>query len=302
MGKLKIWLKAIRAPFFTASAVPIFVGSALSYRDGFFNLALFILTLFGGILFHAGANLANDYFDQKADDMNKNPTPFSGGSRVIQEKILSARQILRASWICFTLSALFGVVIAILGRWEVVVIGAFGILIGYIYTALPMKLSYRGFGEILVGIGFGPMMLLGAYFVQTGTISLSPVIASIFVGALITAVLHINEFADYEADKMAGKNNLVVKMGLKHSLPVFYSLIVLTYAALILGFTLGVFPLVSLITFITLPITIKILMVLTKNFADQKALLPANGMTIILHFTFGIIFTISIVVDRIFFA
>lgn len=302
MKKLKIWLKATRAPFFTATIVPVVIGTALAHRDGFFDLILFILTLAGGVSFHAGANLANDYFDHltKADDMNRNPTPFSGGSRVIQEKILTARQVFRAFWICFGVSTLSGIAIAALGRWEILVVGAFGILFGYIYTALPVKLSYRGLGEVLVGIGFGPMMLLGTYFVQTGTITIPPVIASIFMGALITAILHINEFADYEADKMAGKNNLVVKMGLTRSLPVFYFLIVLAYAALILGLALKLFPLLSIITFATLPIAVKILLTLTKNFADQKLLLPANGMTIMLHLTFGVLFAVSIMLDKLF--
>ena len=100
MKNLKIWVKAVRAPFFTASMAPVILGAAVAWnRFHIFNLFLFLLTLLGAVLIHGGINLSNDYFDFKsgADQKNLHPTPFSGGSRVIQEGLLSSESIFKVS-------------------------------------------------------------------------------------------------------------------------------------------------------------------------------------------------------------
>jgi len=101
-SRLAIWLQELRAPFFTASLIPVLVGTALAYyTTHLFNTLLFILAALGTVALHAGANMANDYFDHASrnDWLNKNPTPFSGGSQLIQQGLLSPTSILIAAWL-----------------------------------------------------------------------------------------------------------------------------------------------------------------------------------------------------------
>ncbi|MFQ6066842.1 MAG: prenyltransferase, partial [bacterium] len=214
MNDLKIWLRAVRAQFFTASVVPVILGTSVAlHSSGQFNLFLFCLTLAGIIFAHAGTNLANDYYDHRSgnDFVNKSPTPFSGGSRVIQNGLISAKKILVAALVFFALATSIGLYLNHVCRGNLILILAFlGGFLGFFYTADPLKIGYRGIGELAVSFGFGPPLVLGSYYVQTQNLSWEPVWSSIPIGLLIGLVLYLNEFPDYEPDKTVGKKTLVV--------------------------------------------------------------------------------------------
>jgi len=91
--------------------------------------------------------------------------------------------------------------------------GLAGIILSYFYTAPPLRIGYRGFGEIIVFLICGPLSVIGTYFLFTGMITLKSVLLSIPIGLLIFSILFINEFPDYEADKAVNKRHLVVRMG-----------------------------------------------------------------------------------------
>ena len=104
-----LWIRAMRAPFFQAVIIPVLLGTAVAwYETGIFFIWYFLLAFLGVVCVNAGTNLANDYFDHKsrADDINKEVTPFSGGARVIQEGLISPAKIYQASWIFFWLARL----------------------------------------------------------------------------------------------------------------------------------------------------------------------------------------------------
>jgi len=107
-GKLRIWLREIRAPFLVASAVPVIVGSAAAFAaTGTFHPWLAALALIGTVLLHAAANVANDFFDHRSgnDAANHNLTPFSGGSRTIQEGMLTPRAVLTGACVLWAAGA-----------------------------------------------------------------------------------------------------------------------------------------------------------------------------------------------------
>src|SRR3989344_6072028 len=146
MDKLKLWLRALRLPFLTATLVPVILGSAAAWHDfNAFSWPLFFLALFGAIFVHLGVNLSNDYFDHISgnDKANKVPTPFSGGSRVIQEKLIPAKRILTAAILFFALGAAIGLYLNFILPGNVVItLGAMGIFLGLFYTAPPLKIGY----------------------------------------------------------------------------------------------------------------------------------------------------------------
>ena len=141
---IKKWLVALRAPFFTASLVPVLVGGTLAYNQtGEFHFWKFILTLLGVVCFNAGTNLANDYYDHKTtdDDINPSPTPFTGGSRVIQKGLILPKNMLFASFLFFGIGSVIGLYLnAITPGNLVLLLGIIGILSGFLYTAAPVKI------------------------------------------------------------------------------------------------------------------------------------------------------------------
>ncbi len=150
MNAVKKWVLAVRAPFFTGIAMPVIFGATLGYYEtGTFHWGLFLITLFGGICAHAGANLANDYFDHKTtdDDINPNFTPFSGGSRMIQNKILSARSVLTASLFCYALALGAGIYLMTKtpGYWVLILAGA-GFSGRFLLHGQPIGIFIQRFG------------------------------------------------------------------------------------------------------------------------------------------------------------
>jgi 1,4-dihydroxy-2-naphthoate octaprenyltransferase len=298
LEKIAIWVRAIRAPFFTASVVPLLLGMAIAwYETKIFNTLLGILTLIAGIAIHTGTNLANDYFDQPTDNINKHFSPFNGGSRMIQNALLSPRQIMFA----FVLSYFIGIFVAFL-----IIINTNGLLLlfflftaitlGFFYTAIPARLSYNGLGEIAVFVGFGPLGVISSYYIQVGHInSYIPVISSIPIAILIAMVLFLNEFQDYEADKKAGKRTLVVSIGKKLAIKVYISGIILTYITLTVAVTITLLPISLILPMLTLPLAIKAIKISKQNYEGIIKLQPANIATIFLHFSFGILMIIAFI-------
>lgn len=179
---------ATRLPFLTATFVPVLLGVAIAAKDGAFSWWLAVLTLIGGAAVHIGLNVANDVFDalSGADGANVNPTQFSGGSRVIQYGLLSVGQMALLSAAAYAVGIALGLMLVLVrGSLELLVIGALGVALSIWYTAPPIRLVHRGLGELAVAAGFGPLMVLGAYVVQTKALSLEAFIASIPVAILI---------------------------------------------------------------------------------------------------------------------
>lgn len=226
--KVGLYLRELRIPFFTATVVPVALGAAVFYyQTGAFHWPYFWLSLLGAILAHAGTNVANDYSDHitRNDEVNKLFSPFTGGSRVIQAGLMSPSQVFLYAialfggvvWIGLTLNAnLHG---AYLALSPLLWLGVTGIALGIFYTANPFRLSYHGFGDIAVMLGFGPVMALGTHYVQKQamipmeTWQYQPVIiASIPVAILVGLILFINGFQDYLADREVGKRTWVVRL------------------------------------------------------------------------------------------
>ena len=293
----------MRAPFFQAVIVPSLLGTAIAwYRTGKFYWQYFLLATLAVVFINAGTNLTNDYFDHqsRSDDINREATPFSGGSRVIQENLISPGRIYRTSLIFFGLAALIGLYLTFARGLLVLVIGILGVLSGYFYTASPIRIGYRGWGELVVGLNCGPLVVAGAYYVQAQTSSLEALFISIPVGLLIAAVLYINEFPDHACDKVAGKNTLIVIMGRERARKGFYSLLLGTYLFIILGTILRIVPWTVIVSLLTFPLAWKAMKIVHSNYSSTQELIPAMSSTVTIHLSVGILLSFGYILARIF--
>jgi 1,4-dihydroxy-2-naphthoate octaprenyltransferase len=304
MNLIKKWIIAVRSPFFTGSAIPVIFGATLAYYEtGNFHWGLFLITLFGMVCAHAGANMSNDYFDHKTsdDDINRNFTPFSGGSRIIQNRLLSPGAVLGGALACYTLALAAGVYLTLKtpGYW-VLILAAAGFLGGFFYTAGRYALSYNGLGELAILINFGILPVMGSYYVQTGAFSWSSFWTSLPIGFLITAILYINQYPDYEADKAVKKNHLVVSWGKKGARAGYYFLIFGSYAGVIASVVFGFLPLYTLFTLLSLPFALRTVGLFARNYGKIKELIPAQAGTILVHTLVGLLMSIGCITGAIF--
>lgn len=297
-AKLLVWVKELRAPFFTAVFVPVFLGAAVAWFSfGAFDPTYFVLSLIGAVCINAGTNLANDYFDYKSgcDLFSADfSSPFSGGSGLLPKGLLSPREVYVASLVSFVFAGLVGVFLALTRGRLIVVLGLIGVLSGYFYTT---HLAPRGIGELIVGLNCGPLVVIGSYYVQTQTVALEPIVASIPVGILILEVLWINEIPDYYADVKAGKKTLVTRIGRKRAADVYGILMFSTYGVILLGVSLSLMPVLALLSFLTAPLAIRAVHVARRNYGDPRKLIPANAGTVLVHLFTGVLLCIAYVVS-----
>lgn len=230
---MRLWIHAVRAPFFTAALVPMLLGAAVARYTALradpvapWSWPLFLWVLVGAVLAAAGTNLINDYGDYRsgADDQNEaGGNPFTGGSRMIQMGLLAPWKVMAASVLCFAVTIGIGLHInavlagSPLSLSPLLVIGLLGCTLGVAYTVGPFPLSYKGLGEVAVAVGFGPVIVMGSSYVLAKANgapwpALSSLLASAPVAIFILLVLWINQFQDAPADAATGKLNWVVRL------------------------------------------------------------------------------------------
>jgi 1,4-dihydroxy-2-naphthoate octaprenyltransferase len=297
-AQTKLLLQELRAPFFTASAVPVLLGAALAYwHTTHLDWPLFLLTLAGVVLFHAGANTANDYYDHLSGNDAANTRfirPFSGGSRLIQTGLLAPGMVLALSLSCFAAGGLIGLYLAWRAGGLVLVLGAIGGLAGFFYTAPPLKLGYRGWGELVVAITFGVMPVAGAYYVQTSTLPPRVLAASLPIALLVTAILFINQFPDYEADRAVAKRNWVVRLGPTRARPIYAVLMMLWPLLIAAGVGWRVLPWTTLFALVGILPALAAIRIVWRYAEDPVRMVRANALTILIHLGVGLALAVGV--------
>ena len=293
-SKAVVYLKLLRAPFFTASVVPILVGTALAYSAGFAaSPVIFALALFSMIAFQAGANISNDYFDHlsRNDWLNENATPFSGGSRVIQQDLLSPGKVLKYAFIVFALGIIAGVAIVVMTKsFFVLTIGAIGLFGAYFYTANPLKLGYRTAGEIMIGLLFGLLPVYGAYYIQTQSFDFVPVLPGAIVAVLIFQIILANEFPDFQADAAAGKKTIVVSCGINKA-AVIYKICLLIIVGLTAVYSFSIANKVAggILLLVSVALSALCLKFAKPETLCKKGVFDLNRATVLLHLLVGLV-------------
>ena len=182
--------------------------------------------------------------------------------------------------------------------WIIFAIGVFGVFSAVFYVDPKVRLVARGIGELFIGLNFGVAMTFGAFFVQTGKFSWIPIIASLPVAILISALLYINEFQDAKADAAVGKNHLVVRLGKKHAALGYVCLILATYLIIVIGVVTDTLPPITLVALLTIPFAFKAIKITQENYNDSEKLVPANISTIMNHLLTGLLLTIGFFIDK----
>jgi 1,4-dihydroxy-2-naphthoate polyprenyltransferase len=283
-------LRTTRLPFLSATAVPVLLGLAVAASDGSFTWWTALLTLIGGSLAHLGINVSNDIFDtlSGADEANTTPTQFSGGSRVAVYDLVSIRGLALLTLGLLGAAAAIGLLlVAVTGSSTLLWIGVAGILIGVAYTAPPLKLVYRGLGEIAVALGFGPIMLLGAYVVQTGELAWEPFVLSLVPGILVALILYVNEIPDRRSDATAGKRTLATRFAPDVIRNGYLVAALAAFAIIVAGVAAGLLPWPTLIALAAMPIAFRVHAGLRDHYDSPYSLIAVMATNVNLNLAVG---------------
>ncbi len=294
------WMAATRPRFLTITVVAVGLGLVSALADGTpLAWPTAGLTLLGALAVHAGANLINDYHDRDADACNADAlSPYAGGSRMIQDGVFRPTTIAAYGYSLMSLSIAIGIALMLTGHSNLLFVGAAGTILAVVYSAPPLRLSARGWGEAIV-VAAWLLVVVGADLVQRGEWSVRPVVAGLPVACLTAAILLINEFPDYDADATAGKRTLVVRLGRRAASWAYLALVLAAYAWILVMVLVGQLPPAAAFGLFVLPLSGyaagKLL-----NFDPRLpkiALLPAIRATILAAHVLGMALILGLLVS-----
>ncbi|MGE3074486.1 MAG: 1,4-dihydroxy-2-naphthoate octaprenyltransferase [Dehalococcoidia bacterium] len=289
MTSAKTWFQASRPFSFTAAVVPALVGSLLD-ADQTFSLWKAALAILGSIFFLAGTNFVNDYFDDRKGADGEGSLGMAG---FIQRGLLTPKAVLTAGFACFAAGAVIGIVLCLASGWELFFIGVASALAGFLYTGWPLHLAYIGLGEIVVFFFMGPIIVMGASFVQVEEFTWEAFVASLPIAFLVTAILHANNLRDIEHDRLAGKRTIATVIGREWANREMYLLLAATYIALIVAWAVGALPWPALVPLATIPFVRPIVQVIRAG-GNPKKLNLALFHTAQLHMRFGALMAVGL--------
>ena len=294
------YLAATRPPFILATIVPVILGLSYSVYQGYtLDWATAVLSLLAAVLLHAGINVLNDYYDalNGTDDNNDERIfPFTGGSRFIQNEVMTRQQTLIYG-VCLMLAVmLIGSYLVAQTGAALFWLGLTGIVIGWGYSAPPLRLNSRGLGELCVLAGFS-LLPLGAWLVQTGNLSTNVVAIAIPVGLLTANLLFINQFPDRKADIQAGKLHWVARLEPDTARWGYVLIASLAWLMLAMLIAVGLLPVSALVAMLPAVLTYRAAAILIRHANHPSALVPAIRMTILAMLAHGALLSAVLIVE-----
>ena len=292
---LSVWFRVIRVRFLLASVIAVSVGLALNWwQSSSIDLLDALLTFAGVMALHASVDLLNDFWDFKRGiDTKTKRTKMSGGTGVLPEGLLEPSSVYRAGIAFLFIGSLIGMYFVITDGVLIAIILGFAILSIYFYST---KIVDSGLGEFFVAVK-GSMIVIGTFFIQSGQINIESILGGIVVGSLSALVLFIASFPDHDADKSKGRKTLVIAVGKEKASKLFWIFPLISYSTIIFGVSSNLFPLLSLISLLSIPLMIKSGLGLQKNYDTIENLVPSMSSTLLFGRITGVLFVSSFLIE-----
>jgi 1,4-dihydroxy-2-naphthoate octaprenyltransferase len=275
MSRFQLLLQVTRARTLPVMIAPVVIGSVLAWQRGAsFQWGFFLLALIGALAAHLAANVTNDVFDfaegtdQAAQQMIAEGSTFVTGSQPLMSGKFTLNAYRGLAILLFACALLCGLILTLFRPWALG-FGVAGFLFAFFYVAPPIQLAYRGrgLGELAIFLSFGVLPLLGSYYVQTGYLTFTAILASIPIGLYTTAVLYFHHFLHWRADQAVGKMTPVVALGERSARLVGAMMLSLIGAMFLIDALLQVFPWYSALAALTV---VPVLLTLRKATGDLK--------------------------------
>ena len=275
---LRVWVGEALEPSLLMSFLLVSLGTAVAAYDGFFNLAFYILAIVGVTLTQNAVNVLNDYHDFKTGvDVKARKTPFSGGSKFLVSGLINPRSALLFGIASFLLALPIGVYFMLLRGEALLGIGIIAAVSVLFYTTTFARIYL---GEFFAGLNLGPLVIIGAYYVQAARISVGTIAVGVAPGIMIAMVLYLNEIPDIEADENAGRKNLPILLGKKRASQLYAAIECFAIAWILISVLTGMTPVATLLALGCLPFALKSIRGALRSYNNLEKLVPALAANI----------------------
>ena len=288
----RIWWQLTRPHTLTASFVPVFLGTmiAISYTN--IHWPLFFAMLFASMLIQAATNMFNEYYDF-ARGLDTEKSVGIGGA--IVRNGVKPKTVMILALLLYAISILLGIYICIQTTWLLAVVGAVAMAIGYLYTGGPYPIAYTPFGELFSGVFMGMLIVLIAFFIQTGDITTIALLLSVPSMLLVAAIMLSNNIRDLVGDKESGRKTMAILIGRKQAIDVLLALFIVSYVWIVALVILGVLTPWALLIFLSIKKPIHAIRIFkTKVHTIEVA--PAMKDTALTNTIFGFLLSIGLLI------
>ncbi|MDR0834634.1 MAG: prenyltransferase [Candidatus Symbiothrix sp.] len=263
---IKFWVTNARPTSLPQSILPSVVAVCLAISAADFSWGLAILAVLGVALGHLGLNLFDDYFDYKKKNSTYRDELVHEGFRVRIGKCpyltsgqATLRHLLVACLVFCGVAVILGAIIWWFRGRFVVYVAALAAVLGIFYSGPPLRLSYHGFGELLIGLIFGPLNMIGTYYAACGQVDSTILLISVPVGLLVMNIVYVHSILDFIPDKKIGKRTLAVLLNNTTAmLVVLFLVIFVPFGIIAWGIFTGGLPVWVAGVFLTFPLAISL--------------------------------------------
>jgi 1,4-dihydroxy-2-naphthoate polyprenyltransferase len=289
----KVWWRQLRPHTLTAAFVPVMIGSFTALTNSDFQISLFFAMLIASLLIQSATNLFNEYYDYKRGLDTEESVGIGGG--IVRDGILP-KTILNTAVSFFGIAILLGVYICMNSTWMIALIGSICMTVGYFYTGGPHPIAYTPFGELISGFFMGVVIILIAYFIQTGTVTTDIILLSIPSAILIGAIMMANNIRDLDGDKESGRKTLAILLGRDKAVTFLAWMFTISYLWIIGLIFVTPFAFTLLLVILSIPKAIKAIK-LFRGKSIAVEMVPAMKATAQVNTIFGLLVVIGLLIQ-----
>ena len=259
----QVWWQMTRPHTLTAAFVPVLLGTALALKHGKIHFGLFFAMLIASLLIQAATNMFNEYFDFKRG-LDTAQSVGIGGT-IVRDGINKPKTVLNLAFGFYGIALLLGIYICANSSWWLAVVGLICMAVGYFYTGGPFPIAYTPFGEILSGFFMGMLIILIAFFIQTGTVSSTSILVSVPSTILVGMIMLSNNIRDLDGDKENGRKTVAILLGKKGAIYLLTGMFTFSFLWVLVLIITGVLPVWTALVILSAPKAMKA----TKGFIEN---------------------------------
>lgn len=297
LSPAKLMWQMTRPHTLTATFAPVILGTVIAMYESKIDWLLFIAMMVACLALQIATNLFNEYYDFKRGLDTAESTGIGGG---IVRHGLKPKNVLTVAFLLYILAAFIGVYICMNSSWWLVVIGLFGMAIGYFYTGGPLPIAYTPFGELFSGLLMGNGFVLIAFFIQTNTVTINSLLISIPIGILVGAINMSNNIRDIEEDIKGGRKTLAILLGHQKGIIALAIAFAVSYLWIVILVVAGHVSPWTLVVFLSVKKPILAIQGFQKGNTEPQYLRVAMKSTALTNTFFGFLLSAGLLISYIF--
>ncbi|AQU78854.1 1,4-dihydroxy-2-naphthoate octaprenyltransferase [Planococcus faecalis] len=267
----RVWWQLTRPHTLTASFAPVFLGTMIALQYSLIDWILFLAMLVASLLIQAATNMFNEYYDFARGLDNENSVGIGGA---IVRNGVKPKTVLNLALLFYGIAAVIGLYICSLTSWWLLVVGAVAMGIGYFYTGGPYPIAYTPFGELFSGVVMGYLIVIIAFYIQTGMVTLEASLLAIPSTLLVAAIMLANNIRDIVGDEESGRKTLAILVKRPAAVNILMWFFILAYVWIVILILVGILTPWALLVFISVIKPIKVVQIF-KRFTEPLKVMPA---------------------------